>query len=246
MDQRVFYAAGNSKALSYALQELELRGLTVVEEASPAVTHLLLPAPCKEDVREVLQTLPDTVHIIGGALDRPELEHHTRTDLLKDPLYLAQNAQITAHCAVSLAVQQLPVILEGCPVLIIGWGRIGKCLGNLLKNMGADVSIAARKSADRAMVAALGYTAEDTAQLRYILCRYRLIYNTAPEPVLSAAQTRYCRPECLKVDLASRPGIEGDGVIQALGLPGKMAPESSGKLIARSIMRLCAQKEGSL
>ena len=35
----------------------------------------------------------------------------------------------------------------------------------------------------------------------------------------------------------------GDDVLWARGLPGKDAPESSGKLIARTILRLCGGKE---
>ncbi len=246
MDQRVFYAAGNSKALPYALRELELRGLTVAQEPSPAVTHLLLPTPCKEDVSQILQALPSSVHIIGGALEKPELAGYACTDLLTDPLYLAQNAQITAQCAMTFAAQRLPVTFDGCPVLVIGWGRIGKCLARLLKNAGAEVSVAARKAADWAMLETLGYTAEDTGRLSYILCRYRVIFNTAPTPVISHIQSRYCRPDCLKIELASQPGIVGTDVVPALGLPGKMAPESSGRLIARTILRLCARKEEAL
>jgi hypothetical protein len=37
--------------------------------------------------------------------------------------------------------------------------------------------------------------------------------------------------------------MAGDDVIDARGLPGKLAPESSGKLIAQRILQLCAQKE---
>jgi hypothetical protein len=50
----------------------------------------------------------------------------------------------------------------------------------------------------------------------------------------------------VKIELASSPGLEGDDVIEALGLPGKYAPETSGKLIARTILRLCAGKEHTI
>lgn len=246
MDQRIFYAAGSSKALDYAVRELEMRGVTFAEAPSKAVTHLLLPAPCREDMSRLMDALSLDVTVFGGMLDRPELAGYKCRDLLKDEIYLSKNAQITAYCAMDIATHQLPVTLENCPVLIIGWGRIGKCLGRLLKNCGGSVSIAARKEKDRAMISALGYDAEDTASLGFILKRYRAIFNTVPCPVLSEEQLRHCRPDCLKIELASSPGIAGEDVIQALGLPGKFAPESSGKLIARSVLRLCAQKEGTL
>jgi len=37
--------------------------------------------------------------------------------------------------------------------------------------------------------------------------------------------------------------MEADDVIWARGLPGKEAPESSGELIARTVLRLIAGKE---
>ena len=246
MEQRIFYSAGSSSAIAFAARELELRGFAFADKPGPEITHLLLNVPSREDVTQTLHALPDGTTIFGGMLQGPEFSRLQCVDLLTDPIYLAQNARITAHCAVTLAAQNLPVTWDNCPVLIIGWGRIGKCLAQLLSRLGAEVSVAARKAADRAMLTALGLTAEDPARLNHILCRYRLIINTAPEPVLYGSQLRHCRPDCLMMELASRPGILSEDVLKAPGLPGKMAPESSGRLIARTIMRLCAGKEGAV
>jgi dipicolinate synthase subunit A len=154
------------------------------------------------------------------------------------PFYLAENADITAHCAVKVALARLPVILKGCQVLIVGWGRIGKCLGKLLKNMGAIVTIAARKETDRALAAALGYEVLDPASMSYELVRFRVVFNTVPGIVLDRERMTYCSNDCLKIELASVPGMEGDDVISARGLPGKEAPETSGTLIAKTVLRL--------
>lgn len=247
MKQRLFFAAGCSNALKIAAEELEKRGVRIAEAPSEDVTHLLLPVPCKmtaEELNAVLDSLPKHVTVLGGFLNRPELAGFRCLDLLADEKYLAENALITAYCAINIAAQRMSVTWAQCPVLILGWGRIGKCLGKLLKALGADVSIAARKETDRAMIAALGHDAEDINDLGYILGRYKVIFNTVPFPVLSEEQVSYCRANCLKIELASSPGIVGDDVIDARGLPGKIAPESSGALIARTVLRLCARKEG--
>lgn len=243
MDQRLFYAARDSKALDYAVRSLTDRGIRFADAPSKKVTHLLLPAPCKQDVSQLLDQLSLDIHVFGGHLDRPELGGYRCHDLLEDPVYLAKNAQLTAHCALTIAAERLPVTLEDLPVLIIGWGRIGKCLAKLLRDCGAEVSVAARSLSDRAMIEALGATPEDPADLSFILKRYRVIFNTAPAPILNETQLGYCRPDVLKIDLASTPGIAGADVIHARGLPAKCVPESSGKLIARTILRLCARKE---
>ena len=247
MKQRLFFAAGRSNALNIAAEELEKRGVSMAEAPSEDVTHLLLPVPCKmttEELNAVLDSLPKDVTVLGGFLDRPELAGYRCFDLLADEQYQAKNAMITAYCAINIAAQRMRVTWDQCPVLILGWGRIGKCLGRLLKVLGADVSIAARKETDRAMIAALDYDAEDINNLRYILGRYKVIFNTVPSPILSEEQVSHCRANCLKIELASRPGIVGDDVIDARGLPGKFAPESSGALVARTVLRLCARKEG--
>lgn len=243
LDQRLFYAYGRSGALDHAVQELQHQGISFTDTPSKQVTHLLLPTPCKQDVHEPMEQLSLDVTVIGGMLKQPELAGYRKIDLLTDPLYLAQNARITAWCALRMAAQQLPMTPEDCPALIIGWGRIGKCLASLMKNCGFDVSIAARNEQDRAMIAVLGYHAVDLAASDGQLNRYPLIFNTAPATVLSKQQCSSCKSDCLMIDLASSPGIADPRAIPARGLPARFAPISSGKLIARSVLRLCGQKE---
>ena len=55
--------------------------------------------------------------------------------------------------------------------------------------------------------------------------------------VLPKEKLAACQHSCIKIDLASVPGIEGADVIHAGGLPNLDAPESSGKLIARIIRK---------
>lgn len=246
LNERVYYIASDSKALDYAAHELSMHGLTIAETPSRAVTHLILGVPCRmkgTELRHLLKKLHHDIRIFGGFLDRSELQGYQCDDLLANEDYLAHNAAITAHCAIQAALDQLPVTMQNCAVLILGWGRIGKCLAPLLKAMGAEVVIAARKSSSRAMIRALGYEAEALPLTGYILPRFRVVFNTVPAPVLSAAELAHCRPDCLKIELASSPGMEGADITDARGLPGKLAPEQSGKLIARTVLRMCTGKE---
>ena len=251
MNAPVFCTAGRSDALNYAAEALKKKGCGILQQPNKTASHLLLPVPSFDengalrgggDLAATLERLPRNVTIVGGNFGNYAPAGYRCIDLLQDPFYLAENADITAHCAIKLALAKLPATLKGCPVLIIGWGRIGKCLADLLKRMGATVTVATRKPADRAMLEALGYESVNTNTLSYELLRYRVIFNTAPVMILSREKTRHCRPDCLFIDLASAPGIDADNVILARGLPGKDAPESSGELIARTVLR----KGGSL
>ena len=156
---------------------------------------------------------------------------------MQDSRYLAMNAAITADCALRVAAPLLSTSIWDTPTLIIGWGRIGKCLVRLLQGLGCNVTVAARKETDRATLQSLGIPAVD---MDASLHKFRLIFNTAPEPVLERQITQ-CR-NCIKIDLASRQGLKGDDVILARALPGKMVPESSGRQIAETFLRLCKEE----
>lgn len=242
-----FYTAGYTAALSYAINLLKKENCTILSQPEGA-THLLLPVPSFEpdgrikgggDLKTLLSKLPRDITILGGNLNRPEFTQYHTIDLLKDPLYLAENASITAHCALKLAMGRLPVVLQDCPVLVIGWGRIGKCLASLLRQIGAEVTVAARKETDLAMLIALGYGAVGTEA--FDATQYRVIFNTVP--VMISPDTP---GNALKIDLASSLGLGSPDVVWARGIPNKDAPESSGALIARTAMRLTSGKEFSV
>ncbi len=238
MDEYIIYAAGFTQAMSHCIQKLKQEGFTIVSEPCQQVTHLLLPVPSFApdgmitgggNLATLLTLLPKDIVVIGGNLDRPELDYYKTVDLLQDEAYLAENAQITAHCAIKLALNQLPVILDDCPALVLGWGRIGKCLARLLRQMGARVTVCVRKEADRSILKAMGYGVTDYRQVN--LNNYRVIFNTVPTMLFPV-----CPGSALKIDLASRLGLGSEDVVWARGLPGKDAPGSSGALIARTLM----------
>lgn len=243
MKRICFYPAGHTAALRSAVEVLKKAGCRFASSAREA-THLLLPVPSLDGdgcvigggpLDALLEQVPKDITVIGGNLNLPG---YRVWDLLQDPDYLAQNAQITACCALQIAMDHLPVILPELPVLVIGWGRIGKCLAALLRQNGAYVTVAARKETDRAMLRALGYRAIDTADLDTV--PYRMIFNTVPVMLLPQ-----CGGDGLKIDLASKLGMGGLDVVWARQLPGRYAPESSGRLIAETILKI-AKKEDSL
>ena len=246
MKQRVLFPFGGTQALPIAAAALQKHGCTLVDRPCDEVTHLLLPVPSFEsdgtvrgsgELEEVLKLLPRNVTVVGGRLDHPLLADYLKIDLLVDAQYLAENARLTAQCALGLVLNLLPVHLCGLPVLVVGWGRIGKCLAQSLQLLGAKICVAARKESDRAMLCALDYEALSMQELPVALSQMRVIFNTVPAPVLSHAMMQSCRPDCIKIDLASTCGMEGSDVLCARGLPGKHLPESSGLLVAKTVLR---------
>ena len=243
------YILGSTPALRIAGQILARDGCPVIDHPTPEVSHLLLDVPSFQadgrlkggrDLVNILEMLPESVTVIGGKLRHHGLKGYKAVDLLEDPFYTAKNADITARCAIRVAAGQLRRSYDALPVLVIGWGRIGKCLCRHLSAIGADVIVYARKETDRALAAALGYTAVSLPALSNTLGQYRVIFNTAPEIVLTREMAGRCR-SCQLIDLASTPGIESESAVRALGLPGSCVPESSGELIAETVKRICLE-----
>lgn len=232
--------AGITDASRFAREYLSSLGIATEDSPGPDVGEVLLDVPSFE-AEGILRggrpledlALREDIQIYGGNLQSLPGKFRDRTDFLQDPLYLAENAAITADAAVSLMEKQK---LPGAPLLILGWGRIGKCLARKLRELGADVTVAARKETDRAMLKALGYHSADPVFLRDSLHHYKGIVNTVPALLLGKEELEPCTG--FKMDLASRRGLEGDDVLWARGLPGKYAPEASGALIARTFLRL--------
>lgn len=214
---------GNA-AVGFAAEYLKEAGITVTAAVCGDTTHLLLPVPTRS-----FDALPVGVTVIGGNLHC--LPGYDTIDLLKDPFYLAENAAITARCAMDLIGKEL----QDLPVLILGWGRIGKCLGKFLSDAGAKVTIAARREADVAMIRALGYGGVFTHEAAALLPGFGAVLNTVPAMVLPAIRSD---PDCVLLELASRPGMAGNNIVRASGLPGKYAPKESGGLIARRLLAI--------
>ena len=241
MGTPVFYPAGSTVACRIAARTLKKSGIGIAAEPGPRITDLLLDVPSfsgpgilrtGESPEALLSRLPEGVRVWGGRL-KAFPGGAKQMDLLEDSRYLAENAAITADCAIRLSGPSLEGTWADTEVLVIGWGRIGKCLGRTLKALGAPVTVCARKPGDRALLQALRYRAIGPAQLKE--CTFPVIFNTVPAPMMEGQELQHCR---LAMDLASSPGLLGPEVKTARGLPGIYAPESSGKLIADTVLRM--------
>ena len=123
---------GSSPAHSYACRVLEKQGF-VIEKGPTAPIHGILmdvPTPLSMDTERIHRN-PDaaaSIPVFCGNVQYSLPSGFRCVDLLRDPEYIARNADITARCAIRVACGSMNRTLLGLPVLVIGWGRIGKCL----------------------------------------------------------------------------------------------------------------------
>ncbi len=172
-------------------------------------------------------------------------------DYLKREELMIKNAIPTAEGAIELAFSEMPITLHSSKCLVVGYGRIGKVLSKMLDGIGAEVTISARKHSDLAWIAANGFCAIHNAELSKKASEFDVIFNTAPAMVLDKSVLTNIKPDALIIDLASKPGgVDfasakdlGLKVIWSLGLPGKVAPITSGKIIKDTVINILEEME---
>ena len=156
------------------------------------------------------------------------------------------NAVPTAEGAIQIAMEELPITLHGARALVLGCGRVGRALAGRLAALGARVGVAARKWADLAWAESWGFTPVPMEELEGYLGVWDLVINTIPAPVLHRRALAALCPDCLVVDLASKPGgvdfeaaaRMGVRAIWTLSLPGKVAPVTAGRSIKSAIYNI--------
>lgn len=156
------------------------------------------------------------------------------------------NAIPTAEGAIEIAMHEMPITLCGSKCLILGNGKIGKILGNMLMGIGAKVTVCVRKYKDAAEARSRGEESIFFRDLEERIGDYDVIFNTVPSCVVGYKVLKKVKQESLIIDLASKPGgvdfetaaqLEKK-VIHALSLPGKVAPYTAGDFISETILNI--------
>lgn len=163
--------------------------------------------------------------------------------------FLIPNALLTAEGAVSIALKEHDKSIFSSRCLVVGFGRIGKILAKLLKNMGAKVTVSARNVKDISLAKISGFETINVSKINEKI-DFDLIFNTVPALVLDAGVLRYLSSARMIIDLASTPGGTdkfaaeelGIKLIPALGIPGKCFPEAAGEVIADVIYKMIEEE----
>ncbi len=279
-DLRAAYLAGllaqdGFKVITAGLDGTDLppcvTGCTNLSQAVSLADCVVLPLPVTTDgttlnapfsrVRiqseQILSALSPTQFAVGGGVPdawRMLLNESGVTihDYLEREELALLNSVPTAEGAVQLAMEELPVTLRGARVLVTGYGRVARALCSLLTAMGALVTVAARRCADRAAATAAGCAA---VEIRAIAQAgdYDVIFNTVPALLFDAALLKKLDRSTLLIDLASRPGgvdFAAAAALQmktvwALSLPGRVAPKSAADIIRQTVLNML-REEGRL
>lgn len=160
------------------------------------------------------------------------------------------NAVPTAEGAIEIAMREHLGTINCSKCLITGYGRIGKVLAQMLKGLGADVYVSARRKESLAWIKLNGYTPIEHKNL-ITSGDFDIIFNTVPAQILDAHIMARIATNALIIDLASLPGgvdfesakRMGIPTIHALSLPGKVAPKTSGEIIKNTIFNILEEEK---
>ena len=210
----------------------------------------------------VLELLKPHTLICGGKLpelwvEKARLAGMRVCDYFSSEQLQMRNALPTAEAALLLAMQALPVTLDGCEVAVLGYGRIGSLLAEKLLALGADVTVYARKEKDleharlRHCKAVPLMGSDEHSTLCGLSDGCRVVFNTVPQRIVTEAVLRHWRRDCILMELASVPGgfdtVAAEKLsfplILASALPGKHFPETAGNILAETLIKLIANEE---
>lgn len=163
--------------------------------------------------------------------------------------FAVANAVVTAEGAISLAMINFEGTINGSKCLVLGYGRIGKALTDMLTSLGARLTVSARNPQDLAWIRSKGATAVKFSKL-YELESFDIIFNTVPAPVLDSLLLAKLASKALVIDLASgKGGVDfysaermGIDTIHALSLPGKCAPKTAGEIVKNTIYHILEEE----
>lgn len=176
-----------------------------------------------------------------------EIQEIAELDLVAFP-----NAVPTSEGAIQLAMEKMPVTIHGTSAFILGFGRVAEVLAFQLKGLGAKVTVAARNPGQRAKCSVFGYQTLSLKELPEHIKNADVVFNTIPAQVLGEEVLINLKEDTLIIDLASSPGGTdfdaaqrlGIQAVLALGLPGKVAPVTAGKILAGVYSELITYQAG--
>lgn len=166
-------------------------------------------------------------------------------DLWTDEALLRENARYTAEGALSAAMRASQRSLKDLPCAVIGWGRIGSALTELLVALGARVTVISRTPAHRNRAIERGAEAAAPEEMPIILKETLLIFSTPPALMLDEEKLSKTNRNAIIIDLASPPyGVDlaaawklGLRAWREPGLPGRYCPLSAAEALLKAMKR---------
>lgn len=155
------------------------------------------------------------------------------------------NAVPTAEGAIALLMAETEVTVNDMQLLVLGFGRVGEALALRLRALGARVCVSNRGEKRLKRAQMMGFDIADWEAWPGALGQCVAVINTVPALVLGQRELQLMQPDALVIDLASGAGgVDwaaadelGLRARHELGLPGRVAPVTAGRILGRAYIK---------
>lgn len=229
------YIAGHGAREAYLTELAQEKGYTVSGEGP--WDFVVLELPRSEMTSELASRLPAGQRIVCGQVSTAfkqtaQKEGWRLLEILKDERFTLENAVLSAEGALYFAMRQADFSLCRARCAVIGYGRIGQALTRMLRGLGAQVTVVARRQESRD---AAGPNSVGPEALGELLAHIQLLFNTVPAPVIGKELLALAPENALLLELASPPyGIDlasaqemGLRAWLESGIPGRYCPKDA-------------------
>ena len=243
---------------------------TNVDKAMEGADIAVLPLPVtrdnmsilvgnsKVDIDNILKlAMKNNTLLLGGIvpdeLNRVCLESGIEIiDYYKIESLQQRNALPSAEGALMVAMEHTDITVCGMRTLVAGYGRIGRILADILKKLGACVTVAARRDETLCEISMSGLDAIRIGgeELATAVSKCDVIFNTVPSVIFSEKLLKSVNGSPLYIEIASSPGgidikaarDAGVEIVLAPSLPGRYAPVSAGKYVFETISEILSER----
>ena len=257
--QKTFCIVGTDARQRAAARALQRAGYAVTgAESAGNADYILLPMPLdagKADLARILRAARPGTLALGGKVSPPvqaaaDAAGIELIDYFQRPELASLNAVPTAEGCICLLMQLRERTIWQSPILVLGYGKVGRAVARRLQVLGGRVTVAARSPEQRAGARCAGCRAADLTQLCRLLPGFDAVVNTIPAPVLGKGELACLPAGALVIDLASMPGGTDFAAARALGiraehalsLPARCAPQTAGELVADTVLNVLEER----
>ncbi len=190
--------------------------------------------------------------LCGGVIGKDRIKYIEEKgikvfDFFEDEAIAILNAIPTAEGAIQTAMQESDKTIFNSKCLVLGYGRCGKILANMLKGIGANVTTTYRKQIDSAYINAYGLNSINLYNIENIINDFDFIFNTIPYEILDKNILPKVNKQTIIIDLAQAPGgvdynYARDLSLKAIycpSLPGRVAPYTAGEILKNALLDYC-------
>lgn len=166
--------------------------------------------------------------------------------MMNDKEVISKNSIPTVEGIIADVIVNTDITVKDSDILVFGYGNIGKVLVEYLTLLGANVTVSIIEENDKLYLDSnriKNFYSTDTNRLISEIGKNDIIINTVPSVIVNDDLVKYVNRNAYILDISSHPhGINQEVLDEFfiknklyLGIPGKVAPKTSGKILSKKI-----------